>query len=98
MSDQEENGRTLVEGNPERSASSARMIDSANSNLELFYRLTDDVGKLKGVIETLNSRISAHEKTLNWIKYIIFVTIGAFGVIFYLIDKRMDDILKFFVD
>ena len=72
------------------------MIDSTDSGLGTLYRLTDDVGKLKGVIETLNSRISAHEKTLNWIKYIIFVAIGASGVIFYLIDKRMDDILKFF--
>lgn len=96
MPKQENENRDPATERPQNPAADSSATGAASPSVDAIYKLVDDIGTLKGVVQELNTRVSSHEKTLNWVKYIIFVAIGGGGVIFYLVDKRIEDILKFF--
>ena len=82
---------------PEQSSSESGRVWPAQDHswtLQQLHHLTNDVGALKEAVNTLKSSVSEQSKTLNWIKYVMFVAIGALLVIGYLIDKRFDKIIE----
>ena len=61
--------------------------------LQTVFDLKGSLGELQGAVTALKETVTGQGKTLNWIKYILSVAIGALLVIGYLVDKRFDQIL-----
>ena len=81
---------------PEPTLSSADItpVQDHSFTLQQIHHLTGDVGGLKEAVNTLKQTVSDQSKTLNWIKYAIFVAIGAGFIIGYFFDKRFDQIME----
>ncbi len=56
--------------------------------------MATDIGKLQEAVGTLKDTVKDQAKTLNWIKYVIFIAIGALFVIGYIFDNRFDQIME----
>ncbi len=62
--------------------------------LQELHHVAGDVGKLQEAVGTLKDTVKDQTKALNWIKYVIFIAIGALFVIGYFIDNRFDQIME----
>ncbi len=62
--------------------------------VESMMQMQKSLGELTASVGMLKDTMKDQTKTLNWIKYIIFIAIGALFVIGYFIDSRFDQIMK----
>lgn len=62
--------------------------------LQELHHVARDIGRLEEAVGTLKGSLVDQAKTLNWMKYVMFVAIGALFVIGYFIDKRFDQIIE----
>ena len=85
--------RDVPRADPTVSSADITPVQDHSFTLQQIHHLAGDVGGLKEAVNTLKGTVSAQDKTLNWIKYTMFVAIGAGLVIGYLVDKRFDQIM-----
>ena len=69
-------------------------IQDHSWTVQQLHELTGDVGGLKEAVSTLKESLTEQNKTLSWVKYAMFIAIGAGAVIGYFFDKRFDQIME----
>lgn len=62
--------------------------------VQQLHHLTRDVGKLQEAVDTIKTTLADQAKTLNWVRYTMFVAIGALAVVAYLGDKAVDRVIE----
>ncbi len=85
--------RDVPLADPILSSADITPVQDHSFTLQQIHHLTGDVSGLKEAVNTLKEKVSEQYKTLNYIKYAIFVAIGAGFVIGYFVDKRFDQIM-----
>jgi hypothetical protein len=62
--------------------------------LQLLNTLNTEMGGLKKGMATLETEVTNLRKSVDWIKYAIFLACGALLVLGWFVDKRSDQILN----